>query len=92
MQLDQFKLTTIDNHINPFLDWKAWFLMDINLGHDTCGLLDRVCGDTNIDDGSIQQAMKDIARLNLSGVHIIVSEKNFDEDLRLARLELAPQS
>jgi hypothetical protein len=80
--LKKFMLTTIDNPINPFKDWDSWYNMDIALGHDTCGLLNRVCGDLLIDDGSLEDAKKEIVFYNLSGKHLLVDEENFDDLLR----------
>lgn len=35
-------LTTVDNPINPFVDFDAWLSEDLRLGHDTCGLIARL--------------------------------------------------
>lgn len=35
-------LTTVDNPINPFVDFDAWHSEDLRLGHDTCGLIARL--------------------------------------------------
>jgi hypothetical protein len=75
---NRFLLTTTDNPINPHKDWDAWYLLDVALGHDTCGLLNRVCGDVNLDDGSLHDAMVEIVQYNLSGKHIMVDEDNFE--------------
>jgi hypothetical protein len=76
---DRFKLTTTDNPYNPFTEWEAWFLTDWTLGYNTCGLLARTCGNSDLDDGSLSDAMKRIVKDNFSGRHILVTEKEFDE-------------
>ena len=46
-----FLLSTTDNPLNPFDDWVAWYLEDLRLGHDTCGLVARLASvSDSIDD------------------------------------------
>lgn len=35
-------LTTFDNPYNPFLEFNAWFLYDIEKGYNTCSFLGRI--------------------------------------------------
>lgn len=37
--MDDYMLTTVDNPIDPFENFVAWFKYDMILGHNTCGLL-----------------------------------------------------
>ena len=75
----RFLLSTTDNPINPFDDYVAWYLEDIRLGHDTCGLLARLASVSNsIDDESEMSAMRDVIKYNFSGKHIMVTREDYD--------------
>lgn len=71
-------LTTTDNPFNPFTQWEEWFQLDRTLGYDTPGLLARIAhtGDA-FEDSGIEDAMNEIVRYNLSGVHIVVTPDTF---------------
>ena len=71
-------LTTIDNPYNPFSNWDEWFMTDLQLGYDTCGLLARVSNDSGITEEEIERAMTEVITHNLSGRHIIVTESEFE--------------
>jgi len=38
----EYMLTTYDNPYNPFTQFNLWFKHDLLLGHNSCGLLDKV--------------------------------------------------
>lgn len=38
----EYRLTTEDNPYNPFTQFEAWYLRDIQLGHNTCSRLARL--------------------------------------------------
>ena len=74
-----FLLTTVDNPYNPFTDFIPWYMEDLRLGYDTCGLLARMTlSSDRIDNEDELAAMRDIVRDNYSGKHIIVTEDTFD--------------
>lgn len=73
-----FRLTTEDNPFNPFTEHDKWLMEDIRLGHNTYALLARVCGDTDINDGSIDDAMREIVFYNYSGKHLLVTKDLFE--------------
>ncbi len=79
-----FLLTTTDNPLSPFSDWVAWYLEDLRLGHDTCGLLARLAsaGET-IDDEAEVAAMRDVVKHNFSGKHIMVRPEDYNPYLSL---------
>ena len=39
---DKVMLTTVDNPINPFVDFEGWMTEDMRLGYNTCQLVDRL--------------------------------------------------
>ena len=43
----QCMLSTIDNPFNPFDDFTSWFLYDVEKGHNSSSLLDRI---VNVED------------------------------------------
>jgi len=75
----EFMLTTVDNPYDPFTQWDEWFAWDQNAGYHTPGLLARVArtaddlaeGDQHL---AIQQAIDEIVRENVLGVHRKVKE------------------
>ncbi len=75
-------LTTIDNPHNPFTEWSLWYLEDIRLGYDTCGLVARLsAASNNINDETEQSVMSDIVKYNYSGKHIMVSETTLEASI-----------
>jgi hypothetical protein len=70
----EFMLTTVDNPYDPFTQWDEWFAWDQNAGYHTPGLLARVAqlGEDlpdSVQHQVIQQAIDDIVRENVLGVH-----------------------
>lgn len=70
-------LTTVDNPYNPFTQYEEWFAYDTRMGHHTNALLARVA--VSSDELSepdqliaIDNAMLEIVRENVSGVHKLV--------------------
>ena len=79
-----FLLTTTDNPLSPFNDWVAWYLEDLRLGYDTCGLLARLtsAGDV-VDDEAEVAAMRDVVKYNFSGKHVMVRPEDYSPFLSL---------
>lgn len=70
----EYMLTTVDNPFDPFTQWNEWFAFDERSGYHTCGLLARITVTSNelsdLDQASaIQDAIEEIVRENVSGVH-----------------------
>lgn len=75
----EYMLTTVDNPFDPWAQWDEWFAWDQNAGYHTPGLLARVArapGDLAEADQhlAIQQAIDEIVRENVLGVHRKVKE------------------
>lgn len=70
----EYMLTTYDNPFDPFTKWDEWYMWDLNAGYHTPGLLARVSyvsDETSEADQylAIQQAIDEIVRENVSGIH-----------------------
>ena len=79
---EPFMLSTVDNAVDPFTDFSGWYHRDIALGHDTLGLLARVAAVpadlSDMDrDNAIAAAMQEIAEHNVTGMHRLVTAKDF---------------
>lgn len=67
-------LTTVDNPFDPFEDFDSWFAFDTAMGYGSTDLLGRVV--VYSDELSeadqllaIEEAIDEIVRFNISGVH-----------------------
>ncbi len=78
---DVHMLTTVDNPFDPFTDFDAWNAYDMALGHNTLAFLARVTFTSHAlsdadQDLAIEQAMQEIARENVSGVHRLLTQQS----------------
>ncbi len=85
----EYMLTTFDNPYNPFTQWDEWYFWDMSNGYHTPGLLARVSfASADISEADeyvvIQQAIEEIVRENVSGMHRKVKR---DEQLVAAKDE-----
>lgn len=76
-------LTTYDNPHSPFDDYDAWLAFDMAAGHNTSGLLARIAKvsyeiSEKDFDLAIEQAIDEIVRENVSGIHRKVT-REFDD-------------
>jgi hypothetical protein len=73
-------LSTIDNPYSPFTQFNEWLAFDSQKGHGTLSLLARVAV-VSLDtseaelERSIDDAIDEIVRENVSGVHIKVNQE-----------------
>jgi hypothetical protein len=77
-----YMLTTVDNPYNPFDEWDAWLVYDEAHGYNTSGLLARIAFTSDelseADQAlSIRQAIDEVVRENVSGLHRKVSRDFF---------------
>jgi hypothetical protein len=78
----EYMLTTFDNPFNPFTQFDEWYTWDMRAGYDTLGFLDRILitspelseADQNL---AIDQAIDEIVKENVSGMHRKVSRESF---------------
>jgi len=76
----EYHLTTVDNPFDPFTEFKEWLSFDLRHNYNTLELQDRVIVTSDelseadqID--AYNQAIDEIVRLNVSGVHRKVSRE-----------------
>lgn len=67
-------LTTVDNPFNPFTEFSEWYAFDVASGYHTNGLLARIAKVSHElseadREQAIDQAIDEIVRENVSGVH-----------------------
>lgn len=72
--MDEHMLTTVDNPYDPFTQFEEWYSFDQAAGYDSLGLLARVAitsDELSEADQSlaIEQAIDEIVRENVSGMH-----------------------
>lgn len=79
--MKEFALTTEDNPFSPFTDFDNWYEFDERNGYHSCSLLGRLARtsrDLSDEDNDLEllNTMKEICRLNFSGVHKIVYKED----------------
>lgn len=57
---NEFMLTTLDNPFDPFEQFNAWFLFDVEKGYNSCSYLGRIAKIT--DDMSQPEINREIER------------------------------
>lgn len=70
----EYMLTTFDNPYDPFTQWNEWYAWDERAGYCSSGLLARISKSSDeLSDAdqalAIQQAIDEIIRENVSGMH-----------------------
>lgn len=56
----EIMLTTFDNPYDPFDDFISWWMFDIEMGYNTCGLLGRIARYS--EDFSVTEEKEDMER------------------------------
>lgn len=84
---NEYMLTTVDNPFDPFTQWHEWLAWDTNAGYFTPGLLDRIAKtspDMSEADqhDAIQDAIDEVVRFNVSGMHRKVDRSFGDSESR----------
>lgn len=77
-------LTTVDNPYSPFDDFKRWYMEDLNLGYNTCGLIARLSNPSDdFNDDSDVAVMRQIIEYNWSGKHVLVTKSTWRDSISL---------
>lgn len=79
---EEHMLTTVDNPYNPFIEFDEWNQYDMSHGYHTTAFLARVVRSSDelsdVDQYlAIEQAIDEIVRENVSGLHRKVTVKDF---------------
>jgi hypothetical protein len=80
----EYMLTTVDNPFNPFTRFDEWLAYDIGLGYNSSAFLDRVAYVSNeLSEAdqtlAIQNAIDEIVKENVSGMHRKVSRTSAND-------------
>jgi hypothetical protein len=72
--MEQHMLTTVDNPYDPFTQFNEWNAFDTHAGYNTTSFLARIVKSSDdLSDAdqelAIEQAIDEIVRENVSGVH-----------------------
>lgn len=72
-------LTTIDNPYNPFENFKAWFLFDVQKGYNSCSYLARIARISDEmteleNDEEIERAIDEIIKHDFMNVYVKVKQ------------------
>ena len=81
--ITRYMLTTFDNPYNPFTHFDEWYSWDVAAGYNTSSFLARIAvlsSDMSEPDQelSIQTAIDEIVKENVTGMHRKVSENSFN--------------
>ncbi len=67
-------LTTIDNPYDPFEQFNAWYMYDMDKGYSTCSYLDRIARTSNQlsdeeNEKEIERAIDEIIRYDFQNIY-----------------------
>lgn len=73
-------LTTIDNPFDPFTQFDAWFLFDVEKGYNTCAYLARIARTSEQlsdqeNDEEIERAIDEIIKYDFLNIYKKVSKE-----------------
>lgn len=70
----KYAITTIDNPYNPFEQFDAWYMFDMDKGYNTCSYLDRIARTSNQlsddeNDKEIERAINEIIKYDFRNIY-----------------------
>ncbi len=76
----KYAITTIDNPYDPFEQFDAWYMFDVDKGYNTCSYLDRIARTSSQlsdeeNDKEIERAINDIIKYDFRNIYRKVKMK-----------------
>jgi hypothetical protein len=80
-EIEEYRLTTVDNPYDPFEQFNQWFLFDVERGYNSCAYLGRIARTSEAlsDSENIEltnEAIDEILKYNLTGNYIKVKRSD----------------
>lgn len=78
---ESYRLTTVDNPFDPFVQFDDWYAFDTNMEYNSCSYVERIADqlykETKEEDRTklVNQAIDQIVSMNLLGIYKKVSKK-----------------
>ena len=75
-------LTTVDNPYSPFNDFNKWYMEDLRLGYNTCGMIARLSSAADdFNDDEDFAVMRQIIQYDWSGKHVMVTKDTWVKEI-----------
>jgi hypothetical protein len=79
----EVRLTTFDNPYDPFKNFDAWFLYDVEKGYNTCGYLGRIARTSSQlsdeeNNAEIERAIDEIIKYDFLNIYKKVKKSDND--------------
>lgn len=76
----KYAITTIDNPYDPFEQFDAWYMFDMDKGYSTCSYLDRIARTSSQlsdeeNDKEIERAIDEIIKYDFQNIYKKVKMK-----------------
>lgn len=76
----KYAITTIDNPYDPFEQFDAWYMFDMDKGYNTCSYLDRIARTSSQlsdeeNDKEIERAINEIIKYDFLNIYRKVKMK-----------------
>lgn len=76
----KYAITTIDNPYDPFEQFDAWYMFDMDKGYNTCSYLDRIARTSSQlsdeeNDKEIERAINEIIKYDFRNIYRKVEMK-----------------
>jgi hypothetical protein len=76
----KYAITTIDNPYDPFEQFDAWYMFDMDKGYNTCSYLDRIARTSSQlsdeeNDKEIERAINEIIKYDFRNIYRKVKMK-----------------
>lgn len=81
----KYALTTKDNPYDPFVQFRDWFMFDVQMGYNTCSYLARIAKiseqlSTKENNDEIKRAIEEIISFDFTNNYIMKVNENYLEE------------